>query len=64
MPVWLVKLLHAIGLTNLSQRDIERYAARRSPPELTFTSAPILRRTAGPLVSFVGTATVTSGMGR
>jgi len=26
MPVWLLRLLHAIGLTNLSDEAVERYA--------------------------------------
>lgn len=64
MPVWLVKLLHAIGLTNLSQAEIARYAALGSPPRITFTSAPILRRPAGPSVSVGGVRAVMSGTGR
>lgn len=28
MPVWLVKVLHFIGLTNLSDQDVERYVWR------------------------------------
>lgn len=32
MPTWLLKLLHFVGLTNLSDRDVERYAKARRPP--------------------------------
>jgi hypothetical protein len=30
MPVWLLRLLHLVGLTNLSDEEVERYAALKA----------------------------------
>jgi hypothetical protein len=29
MPVWVLRVLHLLGLTNLSDREVERYARNR-----------------------------------
>ena len=46
MSVLLLKVLHAVGLTNLTDAQVERYAARaagRPKARLTFTSELIVR---------------------
>jgi hypothetical protein len=31
MPVWLLKLCHLVGLTNLTDQEVEKYALLRRP---------------------------------
>ncbi|HXD85369.1 MAG TPA: hypothetical protein VN641_02675 [Urbifossiella sp.] len=43
MPVWLLKLCHWMGVTELTDEQVARYAAIKSAPAIAFTDAPILK---------------------
>ena len=37
MSVWLLRLLHMVGLTNLSDREVDLYIAWKKPQITSFT---------------------------
>ena len=43
MKIWLLKFCHAIGLTNLNDKDVERYAFISRLDSITFTDVPIVK---------------------
>jgi hypothetical protein len=41
MPIWLLKTLHFAGLTNLSDKQVEKYVLFKTP-KICFTNLPVL----------------------
>jgi hypothetical protein len=53
MPIWLLKMFHFLGLTNLSDEQVEKYVAYKTPktPKITSLHRSISVRTPSAKIS-------------